>query len=149
MNKSIKIGSLIVIMGALIVVSAFKPFDINVPVVPGIQFFSGSLDKAKAKAKKEKKLIFIDCYTTWCGPCKMMTKKTFTDKAVGEYFNKNFICLKMDMELTDGAKIRAEYNIDGYPTYLFMDASGVVKHREMGYYEPKEFLEVGKTALSN
>ena len=50
------------------------------------------------KAKKEKKLVFIDCYTSWCGPCKMLASKIFTQDAVADFFNENFVNTKYDME---------------------------------------------------
>jgi thiol-disulfide isomerase/thioredoxin len=128
--------------------SLVKPSAKTEPELPGIKFFHGTLAKAKAQAKKENKLIFIDCYTTWCGPCKNMAKKTFVDKAVGEYFNKNFICLKMDMEDGEGPDFASKYSIEAYPTYIFMDHTGAVKHRELGYIEATRFIEVGKVAAS-
>ena len=57
----------------------------------GISFDKMSLEKAKKQAKKEGKLIFIDCYTSWCGPCKRMAATTFKEDEVAKLFNKNFI----------------------------------------------------------
>ena len=51
--------------------------------------------KVIKKAKKEKKLIFVDCYTSWCGPCKMLAKDVFTRDEVADYFNANFVCAKV------------------------------------------------------
>jgi len=147
MKKSLKIGSLLLLIVALISTSAFKPNVKKEPQVPGIKFFHGSLKEAKAKAKKENKLVFIDCFTTWCGPCKTMSKKTFVNKEVGEFYNKNFICLKMDMELGEGTKISTTYSVDAYPTYLFLDYNGEVKHRDLGYIDAVKFIEVGKRAI--
>ncbi len=113
----------------------------------GIIFFHGTLVEAKAKANKENKLLFIDCFTTWCGPCKSMSKKIFTQKEVGDYYNKNFICLKMDMELAEGMSVQEKYGVEAYPTYLFIDSKGNIKHRDLGYIDAKKFIEVGKSAL--
>ena len=52
-----------------------------------------SLDEAAKAAKAEGKLIFIDVYTSWCGPCKMMANQTFPQKLVGDYMNKTFVCV--------------------------------------------------------
>ncbi|MCC6721180.1 MAG: thioredoxin family protein [Bacteroidia bacterium] len=114
----------------------------------GIKFFKGSLKEAKAKAKKENKLIFIDCYATWCGPCKSMTKKVFVKKSVGEYYNKNFICLKIDMETAEGESLGTKYTVEAYPTYLFIDNSGKLVHKDLGYLDPESFIELGKNALA-
>ncbi|MFM9944264.1 MAG: thioredoxin family protein [Bacteroidia bacterium] len=148
MNKLIKLGSLTILMVALVATSSFKPSEKKAPEIPGIKFFHGSLKEAKAKAKKENKLIFIDCYTTWCGPCKSMAKKTFVNKEVGEYFNKNFICLKIDMEQGEGPALAGSYSVEAYPTYLFIDSKGTLKHRDLGFIDASRFIEVGKTALS-
>ena len=64
----------------------------------GIDFFHGTWEEALEKAKKEDKLIFVDAYTTWCGPCKRMSKQVFPQDAVGEFYNKNFVSMKIDME---------------------------------------------------
>ena len=61
----------------------------------GIQFQSLSWDEALAASKKSNKLIFIDAYTTWCGPCKALEKYTFTDASVGALFNASFITNKL------------------------------------------------------
>jgi thiol:disulfide interchange protein len=57
----------------------------------GIQFVELPWSKALQKAKKEKKLIFFDAYTSWCGPCKMLQKTVFTRSDVGTYFNATFM----------------------------------------------------------
>jgi len=59
----------------------------------GINFFKGTYTEALAKAKEENKPVFLDVYAGWCGPCKKLKKTTFKDETVGEYFNKNFICI--------------------------------------------------------
>ncbi len=148
MNKFTKIGSLIILLVAIVASSAFQSNKIKESILPGIKFFHGTLKEAKVKAKKENKLIFIDCYTTWCGPCKSMAKKTFVNKEVGDYFNKNFICLKMDMEEEEGVNTASIYAIEAYPTYLFIDFKGDVKHRDLGYIDSESFIEVGKMALA-
>ncbi len=148
MNKLIKIGSLIILMVAIGASISFKTSTKKDPEVPGIKFFHGTFNEAKAKAKKENKLIFMDCYTTWCGPCKKMAKNIFVKKEVGDYYNKNFICLKMDMEQGEGLTVATNYSIEAYPTYLFINSKGVVKHRELGYIESERFIQVGKTALT-
>ena len=79
-------------------------------------------------AKKENKLIFMDCYTTWCGPCKALAKNVFTQEKVGEFFNSRFINVKYDMEKGDGKMLNETYkkHIVGYPTLLLIDAEGKV-----------------------
>ena len=114
--------------------------------VQGIDFFHGSFSEAKAKAAKENKLIFIDAYTVWCGPCKWMAANTFTDSAVGEFFNKNFVNMKVDMEKGEGRELARRYRVAAYPTLLFVDSQGAVKHRAMGAKRSGDFIALGKKA---
>ena len=70
-----------------------------------IEFIDNDFAKAKEAAKKSGKLIFVDAYTTWCGPCKWMAANKFTNDTIAEFYNKNFISLKMDMEKGDGKEM--------------------------------------------
>jgi len=148
MNKLVKTGGVLVLMAIVIGLYSFKTASKEEPKVAGINFFHGTLKEAKAKAKKENKLIFIDCFTTWCGPCKKMAKTTFLSKEVGDYYNKNFVCMKIDMEAGEGTTVASSYAIEAYPTYLFLDHKGDVKHRDLGFIDANRFIEVGKTALT-
>lgn len=114
----------------------------------GIKFISEDWNKALATAKKQKKLIFLDAYTSWCGPCKMLKRNTFPDKAVGEFFNKNFVNIELDMEKGDGLAVAAKYGVDAYPTLLFADAEGNMVTFTQGYMEAKQLLEFGNYGLS-
>jgi thiol:disulfide interchange protein len=107
----------------------------------GIQFKSISFADALKQAQKEKKIIFIDAYASWCGPCKLMAKNTFTDAKVGEFFNSRFVNLKIDMEKdADGPEIMKKYKVSAYPTFLFIDGNGKLVHSLMGYQNASQFL---------
>lgn len=107
----------------------------------GIKFQSMSFADALKQAQKEKKIIFIDAYASWCGPCKLMAKNTFTDAKVGEYFNSKFINLKIDMEKdADGPEIMKKYKVSAYPTFLFIDGNGKLVHSLLGYHNAPQFL---------
>lgn len=86
------------------------------------------------KAKKEKKLIFVDCYTSWCGPCKMLAKDVFTQDAVADYFNQTFVNAKFDMEKdADGVILKDQFGIKAFPTLVFVDpATQKVVHKMVG-----------------
>jgi thioredoxin-related protein len=113
-----------------------------------INFEHGSWAEVKAKAKKENKMIFVDAFTTWCGPCKWMAANTFTDKSVGEYYNANFINYKFDMEKGEGTKFANDYQIQAYPSLLYLKADGAEIFRSEGSVDGESFLEMGKSVLS-
>ncbi len=100
----------------------------------GIQFSKGTWKELKAMAEKENKLIFMDAYAEWCGPCKKMAKDVFTQNEVGEHFNAKFINVKMDMEKGEGVGLSREFGIQAYPTLLFINSDGKVVHRAVGYH---------------
>lgn len=112
----------------------------------GIQFTNGTWKEVLAEAGRQNKIVFVDAYTTWCGPCKMMDRNTFTNKEVGEFYNANFINVKIDMEKGEGPSIAQEYGVRAYPSFLFVDADGALVHRALGYQESAAFIAVGKSA---
>lgn len=112
----------------------------------GIKFEEGNFASILAKAKKENKLVFIDAYASWCGPCKLMVKNIFPLQTVGDYYNTHFINVKIDMEKGEGIEIAKKYNVKAFPTYLFIDGNGESVHRTLGYVEEKEFIQFAKDA---
>ncbi|MBC8153188.1 MAG: thioredoxin family protein [Bacteroidetes bacterium] len=119
----------------------------------GIQFEETSWKEVLKKAKAEQKIIFLDAYASWCGPCKMLQKNVFTKKEVGDYFNKQFINVKMDMEKGEGPALARTYPLEAYPTLLFIDGNGRVMKKVIGYQSPEQLLSIGqslkKSALRN
>lgn len=115
----------------------------------GIQFIHENFQEALNKAQKENKIIFVDAYTTWCGPCKMMAKNVFPDAEVAKMYNTQFVNLKMDMEKGDGLMLSKLYDVSAYPTLLFIDANKQLVHRAVGYMDISNFIQVGKTALDS
>lgn len=114
----------------------------------GIQFHDSSWNNLLSKAKAEDKLIFMDAYTTWCGPCKMMSKNVFPDSRVGDLYNRNFINAYTDMEKGEGIDLRKKYEVKAYPTYLFINGDGDVVHKIVGECSITEFIQHGLDALS-
>ena len=112
----------------------------------GINFEHGTFNEALAKAKAENKMVFMDCYTTWCGPCKMLAKKVFPQKEVGDYFNANFVSVKMDMEKGEGIDLKNKYQVKAFPTLLFMDATGKVLHKMVGGSDAAGLIAEAKIA---
>ncbi|MCW3805541.1 thioredoxin family protein [Plebeiibacterium marinum] len=112
----------------------------------GIEFTHATFSEALSKAKTENKMVFMDCYTSWCGPCKMLAKNVFPLKEVGDYFNQRFVCVKMDMEKGEGIELAKKYGVKAYPTLLFLDADGKVLHTKVGGADGPGLIEQAKIA---
>lgn len=104
--------------------------------------------KILKQAKKEKKLIFIDCYTSWCGPCKMLSANVFTREDVGNQFNKDFVNVKFDMEKdADGVILKDKFEVKAFPTLVFVDPNTQqVVHRMVGAGSAEWLMAGGKLA---
>lgn len=106
----------------------------------GVNFRSLSFDEALAQAKTEGKLVFVDCYTEWCGPCKNMTNNVFPQKAAGDYFNPRFVSVKYDMEKGEGKDLKERFNVTAFPTFLILRPDGTVQHKLVGGDELESFI---------
>ncbi len=128
----------------------------------GIKFEHGlSWKQIVAKATKEHKGIFVDCYTTWCGPCKYMSSTIFPMKEVGDFFNKNFICVKAQMDTSkkddehtiawraDASSLEKKYLVHVYPTFLYFSSNGNPLHRSVGAGGATSIIKEGKNALDS
>ena len=113
-----------------------------------IPFEKGTMEEVFKKARASNKLIFIDAFTTWCGPCKWMAKNVFTVDEVGDFYGSNFICVKLDMEKGEGIPFAEKYDVHAYPTFLFLDGEGKKIHQVCGSKEVSAFLEDGKNAMT-
>ncbi|MBO7558595.1 MAG: thioredoxin family protein [Bacteroidaceae bacterium] len=109
----------------------------------GMQFEPAgtTLEQASVKAKAENKLIFLDCYTTWCGPCKVMARKVFPQEKVGAYMNPKFINLQIDMEGEYGAPLAKKLQISAYPTFVIFNADAQEIGRFLGSSEADDFIK--------
>ena len=106
----------------------------------GTHFRDLSFDEALAAARAEGKLLFVDCYTTWCGPCKNMAEKVFPQKAAGDYFNPRFVCVKYDMEQGEGVELAKRWEVHAYPTFLIIRPDGSIQHRMVGGGDLESFI---------
>ncbi len=123
---------------------------VSVGFAQGINFVGEDMKWADVlkKAKTENKIVFVDAYTTWCGPCKQMSKMVFVDKSVGDVFNASFVNAKIDMEKGEGLDIAQKYGVRAYPTYIFVNGDGELVHRSLGMMPPDKFIEVAKAAVN-
>lgn len=112
----------------------------------GIAFSDLTLDQAKTLSKETGKLIFIDCYTDWCGPCKRMAATSFKDEKVGAVFNKKFINLKIEMEKNPiGQELAKRYRVRAYPTLLVIDSEGTLIKQVIGMQTSDGLITMANT----
>jgi len=112
----------------------------------GINFKKISFEKALIEAEQTNKLVFIDFYTVWCRPCKVMDKEVFPLKDVGDVFNTDFISLKVNAESEKGKVIAKKYNVNAYPTFLYVNHKGTVVHKLTGGMSSKSFITEAEIA---
>jgi len=113
----------------------------------GIKFEHTPWKEAMSKAKDDGKAMFVDSYATWCGPCKRMSKNVFTKETVGDFFNENFINLKLDMEKEDGVTFGHKYPVSAYPTLYFLSGDGEVIHKEKGGKNEEALIKMGELVM--
>ncbi len=114
----------------------------------GIEFFHGTYQEAIEEATKQEKIIFVDAYTTWCGPCKRMAKQVFTKDEAGAFFNANFINIKIDMEKPNGREFGSNYPVSAYPTLFFLDSNGKIIQKIVGGKSLEALLALGNDIIS-
>ena len=127
----------------------FSVLAINKTFSQGINFRQDDWQNVVSQAKAQKKLIFVDIYTTWCGPCKEMDRKTFTDISVGDKFNARFINYKVDAEKGFGINLAKRYNVTSYPTCLFIDANENPVYKQEGLLRAPDLLKEADMVLNN
>lgn len=98
-----------------------------------------SFAEAQKAAEKEKKLIFVDFYTSWCVPCKIMINTVFPQKAVGDFMNDRFVCVKYDAEKEEADLVKSS-KIKVYPTFVIFNADGTEVNRKMGGGSAESFI---------
>lgn len=116
--------------------------------------------QVQEKAKRENKYIFVECYATWCGPCKRMDKEVFAADSTGEFMNKRFVSVKLQMDSSkqDDANVQAWYaeahamivfyKVDVLPTFLFFDSTGKIVHKGLGYQKAPDFINLAMNAAN-
>lgn len=127
----------------------------------GMHFIHGlSWQQVKDKAKSENRYIFVDAFTTWCGPCRMMAKNIFPLPETGSFYNANYINLKVQLDTTakdndevkrwyaDAHDMMVRYGVNVFPTYLFFSPDGNLVHRSVGASDASTFINKGKDALN-
>jgi thiol-disulfide isomerase/thioredoxin len=123
---------------------------LGTPVVAGSGeglFRDVTLDQAKKAATDGgKRLVVVDFYTVWCGPCKKLDETTWKDQGVRDWASKEAVCIKVDAEKDE--KLAETYRINVYPTVLLLRPDGTEVDRLVGYRDAKTFLADAREALA-
>ncbi len=99
------------------------------------------------KAKKENKVVFIDFFTTWCAPCRLMDQSVFSDEDVATYMNQNCLSMKINAEKGEGVALKVQFNVNAYPTYIFIDGEGNEVVKKTGSLSIEEFKKLMKAGV--
>lgn len=106
--------------------------------------------QAVVKAKSTGKLIFLDCYTSWCGPCKKMARDIFPQEKVGSFMNPKYVCIKIDMEKGEGPELAKKLQVSAFPTFIIFNSAGQELGRFLGGCEADDFIaKVTKASEDN
>jgi len=109
-----------------------------------LRFVKTDLLKQIDSAKAAGKPVFMDFYTDWCGPCRVMDRDVFTDGNLATFFNENFLNLKINAEKGEGVALAKQFGISGYPTLLFLNTEGVEAQRVVGIATASKLMKIGK-----
>ena len=140
-------AALILFAAAAITVKFYEP-DFEEDSENGIHFYKGSFRDAVEQARNENKLIFMDVYATWCGPCKMLKMHTFSSENAGEYFNERFVNISIDGEKGTGVKIAKKYGVEAYPSLFIIDPVTLeALETSTGYKTPGQLISFADKQL--
>ncbi|MCR8556931.1 DUF255 domain-containing protein [Mucilaginibacter sp. BJC16-A38] len=136
------------------------PFFVKAQTEIGMRFdHQLSWAQIKEKARSENKYIFVDVFATWCGPCKLMDRKVYTNDTVAALMNDKFISLKLQLDSAkadddyvkswrkDAGDFQALYKFAGYPSFVFFTPDGKMILQDIGYKTPVEFTAMANQSL--
>src|SRR5690606_16348832 len=107
-----------------------------------------SYKEALVQAKKENKSLFIMLYATWCPHCNVMKSTVFSDPKVMDFLDKNYICTWINIEKEEGISIKNQYQTNGLPAFVFVDANETLLYRTKGEMKTNVFMYNATTALN-
>ena len=144
-----KYVTLVVLAAALAFTSIkyLKPAIAPANASSSIVFIEDSWDEALKQAAKQHKYIFVDAYATWCGPCKMLKARTFTDDKAAAFYNANFVNVSIDMEKGRGPELAQAWQLRAYPTLIIFDPKGKPVLGTVGFINASELIRFGREAL--
>jgi len=143
-----------VLVSLTIVVSGFanngNPTNNNPETAKGVQFEKEySFDEVLRRAKAENKPIFLDFYTTWCGPCRWLDQDVFQLEVVGAVFNENFITIKVNAERGEGPALAKKYGVTSFPTLIYLNSNGEVVKEQQGMATATQIMNQANEVMTN
>ena len=107
-----------------------------------VDFKQGTVFEVFCMAKEQNKIIMVDVLTEWCKWCVELDNKVYAKSEIYDFANSNQINYKIDAEKGEGVAFAKRYNVQGYPTILFLDSDGKEIDRIYGYVPVKDFKEM-------
>lgn len=106
-----------------------------------VRFEEGSPTQLRKMAAEGNKLIFMDLYADWCGPCQSMERRVFAREHVGEFMNEHFVSVRIDIETNEGAELAQAYNVRSIPTFLVFTPEMELVGRSAGFRTSERFVD--------
>ncbi|MGO9245804.1 MAG: thioredoxin family protein [Verrucomicrobiia bacterium] len=97
---------------------------------------------ALERAGKEKKLVMMDLYADWCGPCKMLDRLTFSNADVQAALSKDFVAVKVNIEGSkENRDLAIQLNTEAIPHIIFFDSNGKKLSEMVGFVPADQFRD--------
>ena len=113
-----------------------------------VNFRDISYEEAIAQANAEDKILFVDIYAVWCGPCRQLNENVFPDPVLGKYFNKHFVSIKVDGETEFGRQLMSQVGSNAFPTLLFISPDRNLLKMIRGYHSAENLLAHAKGVVN-
>lgn len=117
----------------------------KIKIDESLNFVETSWEKAQELSRKTGKPIFVNFHAVWCAPCKVMKLRTFTNNELAEYFNENYINIRLDGEVGEGKALMDAFGLRAYPSSLFFSSTGDLLWGKSGYLSADQLLKVAKS----